>query len=234
MTLLVIIQDAANEVGVDAPDTVIGNTDPNVVRLLALSNRGGKALARRYPWQELTKEFTHTTLAAESQGLVESIMPGFNWDVYHTIWNRTLQQSVDGPLFPREWQHLKAMGISGPYPQFRIREKTLRCIPTPTAGQTFAGEYVSRYWCQSSGGTGRDRWAADDDTGVLNEDLLTLDLIWRWKASQGLAYAEEKQEAEIQINQAMAVNGSNRILNLEGDTDEFPFGVVAPPGNWSL
>lgn len=232
MTLLSICQDVANEVGIAEPSTVVGSTDPNAKRLLALANRGGKALAQRFPWQELTKEFTLTTLAAESQGLLETVMPGFNWDLYPTIWNRTGTLPVTGPLMPDEWQALKAMGITGPWPQFRIRQKTLYMLPAPSAGNTVNGEYISRYWCQSSGAVGQDKWAADTDTGVLSEDLLTLDLKWRWKHSQGLDYAEDKMESEMQANNAMARNGSNRAVNLEEPSNDFIGGLVVPPGNW--
>lgn len=236
MTVLSIVQDAADELGIPRPTTVISNTDPSVMQLLALANRSGKSLCHRFPWQECILEFTHTTLAAESQGTVESIMPGFNWHLYHTIWNRTLRTIVDGPLFPPEWQFLKASSVTGPYSEFRIRGKTLRMIPSPTAGQTMAGEYVSRYWCETSGGTDQEEWVADTDVGILPEDLLTIDLVWRWKRAKGLDYAEEKMEAEIVINNAMARNGSNRVMNLEGMSihDDYPTGIFVPSGTWSL
>lgn len=236
MTLLTIVQDACNEVGVTAPSTVVTNSDQTITQMLALANRGGKSLAQRYPWQELVAEWTFTTVAAESQGTVETIMPGFNWDLYQTIWNRTTRFPIQGPLFPAEWQFLKAMNIAGPWPQFRIRGGDVICIPIPTAGQILAGEYVTRYWCQSSGAAGQEKWAADTDTGVLREDWLTLDLIWRWKRAKGLDYAEEKQEFELQINNAMSRNGSNRIMSLEDRSVErdYPNGIAVQVGNWPL
>lgn len=237
MTLLSIVQDACDEIGLDRPSTVVGSTDQQVRQLLALANRGGKALCHRFPWQESIREFTHTTLAAELQGTVESIMPGFNWQVYESLWNRTLISPVEGPLFPSEWQFLKATGVTGPYGEFRIRQKNLYIIPAPTAGQTLAGEFVSRYWCQSNASAAQDEWAADTDTGLLSEDLLTLDLVWRLNRAKRLDYAEEKMEFEIQANTAMARSGSARVLNMEGGallSDEYPFGVGIPPGSWSL
>lgn len=235
MTLLTIVQDAANEVGIPAPSSVIGNLDTNTIRFLALANRGGKAIAQRHPWQALIREWTLTTTATESQGQVESIMPGFNFDAYGTIWNRTTRFPVQGPLYPTEWQFLKAMAITGPWPQFRIRGSELICIPVPNEFDSYAGEYISRFWCQSSLGIGQDRWAADTDTGIFSEDWLTLDLIWRWKKAMGLDYAEEKMEFEMQINNAMARDGSNRKLSLGGrETNDWPHGINVPVGNWPL
>lgn len=236
MTLLTIIQDACNEAGFPAPTAVIGNSDLTAKQMLALSNRSGKQLAQRFAFQELVKEATHTTLAAELQGTVESIMPGFNWQLYETMWNRTNRNHVWGPLFPREWQFLKASNITGPFPEFRIRDKKLYFLPAPTAGQTIGMEYVSRYWCESSGGTDQERWAADTDVGILPEDMLTIDLIWRFKAAKGLDYAEDMRQAELYINNAIARSGSRRKINLtDGGGGISPQdGLNIEDGSWNV
>lgn len=62
MTLLTIVQDAMNELGLTAPGTVIGNTDPQIVQFLALANREGKEFAAmpggKSGWPEMRKEYT--------------------------------------------------------------------------------------------------------------------------------------------------------------------------------
>lgn len=237
MTLLSIVQDACNEIGVAAPISVISSTDSTARQMLALSNRSGKMLAQRFAFQELVKETTHTTLAAELQGTVESIMPGFNWYLYETMWNRSTRNRLWGPLFPREWQFLKASNVTGPFPEFRIRDKKLYFLPAPPAGETIGLEYVSRYWCQSSGGTGQEKWAADTDTGVLPEDMLTVDLIWRWKAAKGLDYAEDMRQAEIYITNYIARSGARRTVNLADSGRSYPdsrYGLRIEDGNWSV
>jgi len=235
MTLLTIIVDACNEIGISAPSAVIGNSDFTVIQMLALANRSGKTLAQRHAWQELTREATHTTVATESQGLVETIAPGFNWPVYESMWNRTAQNYVSGPLSPQDWQFLKAISVTGPYPDFRIRQKTLYMIPAPTAGQTVAFEYITRYFCQSPTGVAQERWADDADTGILNEDWLTLDLIWRWKAKKGLDYAEDFNEFERVINNAIARDGGNKILDMgDGNGTVGMRGACVPLGSWSV
>lgn len=239
MSLLTIIQDALAETGIkDAADVpaVIGSSDSTVVQALALANRSGKTLAQRALWQELVTEFTFLTVASENQGTVEEKMPGFNWDLYETMWNRSSTRPVEGPLFPDEWQLQKAARVQGPFPQFRIRGKSLLMLPVPAAGITIAGEYVSRHWCQSSGGTGQERWAADTDTGVLSEDLLTADLKWRVLRAKGMDYAEEKMEAEMLINNAISRSGSNRTMNLDDSNSfrdrDYLGAVLIPEGSW--
>lgn len=236
MTLLTIIQDACNQAGLSAPSSVVGNTDLTAKQMLALSNRSGKMLAQRFEWQELVVEATHTTIAAELQGAVEAILPGFNWYLYETMWNRTNRNYLWGPLYPKEWQFLKASNVSGPFPEFRIRDKNLYFLPVTSAGETIGLEYVSRYWCESSGGTDQERWAADTDVGKLSEDMLTLDLVWRFKAAKGFDYAEDKLEAEAYINNAMARSGARRKVNLAGDSRAYPdtpYGLRVQDGSWT-
>ena len=234
MTLLSIVQDACNEIGLPQPSTVISNTDTTVRQMLALSNRSGKMLAQRNTWQELVKSTTITTLAAELQGTIETLLPGFNWYLYQTMWNRDTRTQVWGPLYPAEWQFLKAATVTGPFPDFRIQNKKLYMLPIPTAGQTIGLEYVSRYWCETSGGTGQEKWAADTDVGTLSEDLLTIDLVWRFKAAKGFDYAEDFRQAEIAINNAIARSGAKQTLDMGGSHRHEAFGLSVPDGSWDL
>lgn len=236
MTLLTIVQDAWSELGLSSttPSTVIGNSDQNVTRLLALANRGGKVLAQHYAWTGLIREATFVTIADEDQGAIETIAPGFNWDIYETMWNRSTINYTAGPLFPKEWQNLKALTVSGPFPAHRIRNKHLFIIPEPTAGDTIAFEYVSRYFCESSTGTGQERWVADTDVGTLNEDWLTMDLVWRFKRAVGLDYGEERLEFDTVITNAMARDGGKRPLSLGEKKESDIGGLYIPAGNWNL
>jgi hypothetical protein len=63
-----------------------------------------------------------------------------------------------------------------------------------------------------SSGSAKAAFTADDDTFVLDERLLTLDCIWRWKAQKGLEYAEHMQNAEIARSKAISDDKGPRIL----------------------
>lgn len=235
MTLLSMLQDVADEVGIPRPSAIVGNTSNDVRQLLAIANREGKSLAQRYPWQESVKEATFTTVAAELQGTLESIAPGFNWDLYETMWNRDQQVPVNGGLLPQEWQFLKSSVVSGPYSEFRIRDKNLYMYPAPTAGETVAFEYVSTYWCSdSTGATSQNRWAADDDIGILPEDLMTIGIVWRWKKAKELDYSEEFRDYEMQVSNRMARSGGARTIDLSNDCKRLAPAVIIPVGNWNL
>ena len=234
MSLLTIVQTACDLCGLTRPTIVVGSSDTKSRRLLALAKIEGQALYKRHKWQALTKEATLTTLAAEDQGAVETLMPGYAWLINGTIWDRTSQNNIGGPLSSQEWQMLKAQVSTGPYYDFRIRLNHLYMFPAPPAGNTVALEYGSRFWCQDAGGEGQETWEADDDTGVLDEGLMTLGLRWRILQADGLDYGEAFRSYEMEVAQAIARDGGNPVLSLDNDVPLRRAIVRAPDGNWSL
>lgn len=233
MSLLVMLQDAADIIGLPRPGAIVSSTDTQIRQLLSLANREGKALAKRTSWQALTTEATHTTVAAEEQGTVEAIMPGFAYLMNETPWNRSQQERVGGPLSAVEWQLLQASNTTGPYQDFRIRDGKLYLFPAPPAGETVALEYVSRHWCESAASVGQERWAMDDDTGILSEDLMVLGVVWRWRQQKGMDYGEDFITYEREVGDAMARDGARRVLTMEESVHEYAPTIRAPIGSWS-
>lgn len=64
-SLLTMVQQVCDELGIPKPSTVIGNTDVNIAQILALANREGSEFwhqaHRLGGWQELRKEYTFST-----------------------------------------------------------------------------------------------------------------------------------------------------------------------------
>ena len=230
MSLLQIIQRVSKRVGLTAPVAAMSSTDENVVRMIELANEEGESLFARHDWQNLVREATHTTLAAESQGLITTIAGSdFSHICNETFWNRTKNRRwhpVDGV----QWQQMKSSGITGPVEYFRLRGNYLLALPTPTAGETLAFEWVSKNWCESSGGTGQDVWTADADVGRMSESLMIQGLVWRWKKAQGLEYAEDFAEYESRVETAIVRDGAPRKINMGGGLR----GSNIPEGSWSL
>jgi hypothetical protein len=233
MSLLTIVQDACDLCGIARPTVVFGASDTQARQLLGLAKVEGKSLAQRHRWQALTTEATFTTLAAEEQGALESIAPGFSWWIDQSLWNRTTQLAVGGPISPQDWQMQKAQSYSGPYYNFRHKAGKLFMYPAPTAGETLAFEYGSRFWCKSSGGTGQETWLADSDTGILSEHLMTLGLRWRYLQMQGLDYGEAFRAYEMEVNNAIGRDGAHRVLSMDEERLSPRGGVMAPAGGWT-
>ena len=233
MTLLTLVQNASDTIGLARPSAVVSSTDGNVRTLLSLANTEGRELLERYSWPATQIEVTHTTLAAELQVVMTTIAPGFGYIINDTFWDRTLTQPVTGPLKPSEWQALKARTATGPYASYRLRGGSLYAYPAPAAGNTWVFEHQSTYFCQSSGGTNQSAWAADTDIGVLDENLMELGVVWRFKKKNGLDYSEDYRVYEQKLANEMARVGGKRalIMNAGGGGST---GIFTPEGSWSV
>jgi len=67
-TMLQLMQDTSNELGLVAPTYVAGNTNQDVIQLLALMNRQGYNLTKEYDWRALQKEYRFYTQAISTTG----------------------------------------------------------------------------------------------------------------------------------------------------------------------
>jgi hypothetical protein len=54
--MLELVQQTTNELGVATPTSVAGNTNQDVIQILALMNANGYEFLRRHAWRELTKQ----------------------------------------------------------------------------------------------------------------------------------------------------------------------------------
>jgi hypothetical protein len=187
MSLLSIVQNAAYETKGPLVASVAGNTDPSAQNYLRLLNSVGTRLMRGVAWQVLRKEQTFTAVSGSEQ---TSILPSdFDRFIPETFWDRTAQELLTGPITPVEWQGLQAVGYDADR-KFAYRGDSVFVIPSySSGGSTLAFEYVSNQWCQSAAAAGKTAFSVDTDTGVLDEELLTLGLIARYSVSEGLETA---------------------------------------------
>lgn len=221
MSLLTIITEVAGSLNLIQPSSVIGNTDPDAVLFLNLAKREGRELARRHDWQKLVVEHTQTTVATVAQTALPGNFDHLVPDV--EIWNRSTDQKYSGPVSSSEWVRLNT-GISGGVAGWwRLIGGALNIYPAPTASQTIAFEYVSKYWCESSGGTDQVTWAADTDVALISEDLIALGVTWRWLRAKGMDYAEEMATYERELEKAAARDRGLRMVAIgKARTDNYP------------
>ena len=230
MSLLTIVQNTCQRVGVPAPSSVINNTDATVQQMLALAQEQGKELTDRFHWQGLTQEASFTTVAQESQGSLSTIAPGFSRLLNDTFYDRTDRTHIYGPLNAQDWQHEQGTNGTSAYDRFRIRGDLLLLYPAPAAGHQIAFEYVTKNWISGD----KDAFTADGDTALLDEELLTLGLVWRFREAKGFDYAEAFRKYEVRLANAQARDGGRPRLNMGSENDGRAHIPTAPDGNWAL
>lgn len=72
MNLLQIVQAITGELGLPQPSAVVGNTDPQIIQILALLNKTGQDLITEYEWQRLDKEYRFNTVTLPMSGTITS------------------------------------------------------------------------------------------------------------------------------------------------------------------
>lgn len=236
MTLLTTIQSACDRLGIVRPSSVIGSSDQQIRQLLGLAQQEGKELARRHPWNKIIKEKTFTATATEEQ--TGAIPSDFDRILNGTFYNRTASRRVEGPLDAREWQSYKASTTSVLFDAFRIRGNTILTAPTPSAGDSYAYEYVSTWWVATAADDdtpAQASWLDDTDVGILDEELMADGIVWRFLKAKGLDYAEPFRTYEAQVMLAMARDGGKRSVNMGKSFDyRRRREPTWPDGSWSL
>jgi|TARA_R110000744_G_scaffold190849_2_gene310046 hypothetical protein len=233
MTLLTICQDAANLIGITAPNAVTSSTDTSTIQLEACANQEGRAQVQKYSWEVLIQEGSHTTKAAESQGAMTTIATDFGRFSNQTLWNRTTDRRYYGPITAAKWQQILAVVSGGITNYFRIRGGNLLMHPTPTAGESVKFEYVSKNWVDTSGGTSAnaDKFSGDSQTTVLEEELVVLGVVWRFLKLKGLPYDQQFVDYQNSMAEYSNHDGASPILRMAGPSRVI-LALNEPEGNY--
>lgn len=202
-------------IGVARPSVVVSATDQTARTLLSLAQVEGRELAKRGDWEELMSEGTFNTVASTESYALTSVASDFDHIINGSMWNRDTDRQVRGPLSAQDWQAVKSDAVSSsPFQNYRIRGGNILLYPTPSAAESIYFEYVSKNWCQDSGSTGQAAWAADDDTGVLDENLMALGIVWRYLRKTGMDYSEQLRDYESQVQKALGRSGGAAVLRM--------------------
>jgi len=241
MSLLSIVQDTLKEMGgFEVPSSVVGNTNETAVRSLALVNRSIKEVAKRLDWPGLVVRGTLTTADTQEEYTLPSDFQSFMND---SMWDDTNNRQVGGPLSPSDWEYVKnsdaVASVSSINSWFRIfrgtstNDRVFYLFPIPDSIRTLRYEYRSNALTETSGGVAQgDKYLADTDVGLLDEDIVALGFKWRFLKTYGLPYAEEFRDYEAAIEDGKNADGAPIIAFTYGGLVRF--GPVVPDGDFTL
>jgi len=236
MTVLAIVRAVMGRLSLTQPTVVFTSTDRNVIQFKELLQEGAEALSKQGSpsgWQSLQSQQTFITVAQEDQTNTP-IPEDFRRFVSDSFFNRTTNRKLSGPLTPQQYQQAQVWPqLVAPYLCWRERDGDFLINPIPPAGETIAYEYISAYWAKSSAGQAKAEFTSDDDTTYLDEELLKLDLRWRWKEAKGLDYGEDMATFERALSLALGDDGGSGMLNQAGADWPRPLWAAnIPDGNW--
>jgi hypothetical protein len=233
-TALSIVQTACGRMSLDVPQVLFSSTNDLDIQMRDILNEELIDLARLGAWQNLIAEQTFTTVATEAQ--TSSVPTDFDWFLNDTMFNRSVNRQIIGPITPQEWQREKAgpnFIYSANSAAFRFRGGTILITPTPIAGDTVGYEYVKNTRALAADTTTyKSIFSADTDTPLLDAELLTQGIIWRFKQRKGFDYAEDFTTYDGNVDKALARDGGKKIINLTGGAYQTAYNMNIKEGNW--
>lgn len=215
MSLLTIVQDACRDLSLPVLTSVVGNSTGHAPLMLRVAKEELNSLATRHSWQRLIKENTFSATATSAQVTASAIPSDFDRMVNESMFNRTTRRHVWGPLDSVQWQYVQASLVTLVDPSFRIRGGTIHITPTPTSGNTIAYEYISLNKARTSASAEQENWAADADTSVFKEEIVTLGVVWRYRRAKGFAFNADQEEYERRVAEAIMRDGTRSRITTD-------------------
>lgn len=130
--------------------------------------------------------------------------------------------AVQWPCQPDVWALLKA-GIVNPGAVLIVRQFGADIqIHNPLNGNTLRFEYLSEaLFTDSTGATPKERFTVNGDLWSLDDDLLMLDLKWRWKKEKGLNdWQIDAAEYRSYRNSLLAAGNGSRSISFSPSYEE--------------
>lgn len=207
MTLFTIAKTTLESNGWKAPTaSVAASPDDNMKQVFALANKEIVALALRRTWPILVKEQNITTVAGQAD---YDLPVDFHHIVNPSVFNASTYYALKGNLQPLEYIRYvnRMVGPNQHSTGYRIKQKAkkIRIVPAPTVdGENLVYFYVSKNLIVGSDGNEKILFSQDDDTSLIDEDLVEMGLNWRWRQKKGLDYTAELMEYKGAVDQRYA------------------------------
>lgn len=216
MTILQCAQDAAVKLNRTRPTSLFSSTDPFAAELLLAAKETAESLVKEeHDWRDLTQMATCQGDASTVVFPLATVAPGYERMVkgakLHSLRfkNATFRAAKDLD----EFLFLKDNLLVGSPGNWVLLNKTVQIFPPMPVSDTARFFYISNNYALSSSGTAQSGFLADTDTFMLDERLLRLGIIWRWRSDKRLEYAEDLKNYEIAKSAAMGKDkGSQTIV----------------------
>lgn len=229
MTVLAACQKASQLMGLTAPSQVYGSTSRYEVELQAVANEAARAITAEHDWRKLT---TLKTQAGDGSSTSFSLPSDYDRmpmkaKIFLTSTTEPMRQIIDLD----EWMHNRLQSMTANPGEWIILGGTLQIY---SGSGPIGASDSAKYYYQSNkrvlaedGTTTKAAFTLDTDSFVLDETMLALEIIWRWRAMKGLEYGEDMQNAGIAKAQQIARDKGSRMLaigqpRIYGDVPTYP------------
>jgi hypothetical protein len=232
MTVLSAVQLAAPWIGIAVPTVLFTGTDRTSVEMQAMVNECAKAIAEDFDWQRLR---TLATITGDATTTDWSLPSDYSRMLKKAaLWpsampTTPLQHIADSD----EWLMLDVQSFQTVVQRWTIYGNQLHVKPAIASAATVKYFYISNKLVVATGGTAPTKtdFTLDTDSLFVDERLLQLSIIWRWKAKLGRPYAEDMANYQNAVDVVAGADKGSRFIsigrNRSGDVNiAFPWAVT--------
>jgi hypothetical protein len=193
MTVFSVVKDVCAVVGVAVPQSMFSNITGNrtMQEMLALANETAQAIAYdNRDWTTLKTTVTYT-----GDGIASAYDLPANYKRMLLTSNVWRESSTQTPMtfVPDldEWLIRRADDWNTAQGEWTMYGGQIHFWPMLEAGETAYFAYLDKNCVTLNGGGVSDAFLNDADSFRLDERVLKLGMIWKWKAQKGSPYAED-------------------------------------------
>lgn len=224
MTVLTACQSAAIRLVGRKPTSIFSSQDKFALELSDLVNEVAKDIAKSHDWQALIELHTITGDGTTTEfpfptDYDRMLIHAEIIDTNFSAWGYTRITNLN------DWIFVTERGIQTLPGNWTLFGNEFRFVPAPVSGAEATFPYIKNKIVVPATGSDQTQFNNDGDTFVLNERLLTLGLIWRWR---------EQKRVDATADQANFVKAFNELAGRDKGSRIFRTGPARFPGNVSI
>lgn len=209
MTILSACQSAAVRLVGRRPTTIFSATGQLEIELAELSNEVAADILKAHEWQKFKILKTYTgdgaTIAFDLPTDYDRML--VNGKVHSSSFLTAAYSHVKDE---NEWLYVNDWAPTGFPGYWILLGGKMNIYPAMSSAETARFYYISNLVVSGN----KAAFSADNDTFLLPERLITLGLIWRWRAQKRLEYAEDLQNYGIALSQEIGLDKGARVLTV--------------------
>jgi hypothetical protein len=234
-SVLTLVQTFADKFGLPSPSALVGATDKSTKQYRALVTETIADLSE-YRWNTQRIRGTWVSVAAQLQGVLTTLLPGYVGMEKDSMWDDTKHMRIYGPIADQIWNAFQTLPAAGPEYSMWISRGNIYITPTMVAGDTISCIYVTGYTVLAVDGvTYKAAVTVDSDTVLFPDNVFLRTFEWKWRKQKGEGGWEDS------YNEAMALIAKNLVadggeaLSLDSAFNYGPRpGILIPPGSWNV
>lgn len=212
MTVLSAMQSAAMRLIGRKPTTFFSSTQRFEQEIVDLANEVAKSIADNNDWQALTRVYTltgdgSTTAFALPSDYDRMLLDSRIYDSESWAWgyHRIVRADEWLQFTIRDW----AIITPG---MWTMMENQLQFVPAPSDQGVAKFLYITNEIVTDEDGVGKESFTKDSDSFVLNERLLTLGIIWRWREQKRMDSSTDEANFNQLYSELAGRDGGARLI----------------------